>query len=101
MIADIQASNFETTILATMGDLGSKTLKPSENRTKWKRGTSVEVAWGIRFKCVPSEPSGRCLQQQYHPDARLSTRTATAAGISTASARPTASSRRSAFKRCP
>ena len=45
-----QASNFETTVLATMGDLGSKTLKPSQNRTKWKRGTSVEVAWGIRFK---------------------------------------------------
>ena len=43
------ASNFKTTVLASMGDLGSVTLKPSANRTKWARGTSVEVAWGIRF----------------------------------------------------
>jgi hypothetical protein len=46
------ASNFKTTSLATMGDRGSKVLKPSANKTVWKAGSSVEVAWGIRFKCV-------------------------------------------------
>lgn len=45
-------SAFSTTPLATMGDLGSQVLKPSENKTKWKAGTSVEVAWGIRA-CLP------------------------------------------------
>lgn len=46
------ASNFITTPLATMGDRGSQVLKPSKNKTVWKLGTSQEVAWGIRFKCV-------------------------------------------------
>ena len=44
-------SSFTTTSLATMGDKGSTKLKPTapENRTHWKAGTSVEVAWGIRY----------------------------------------------------
>ena len=42
-------SSFTTTPLATMGDLGSRVLKPSANKTQWKAGTSVEVAWGIRY----------------------------------------------------
>ena len=42
-------SAFTTTSLATMGDKGSVVLKPSVNKTKWKAGTSVEVAWGIRY----------------------------------------------------
>lgn len=42
-------SSYTTTPLATMGDLGSKVLKPSVNKTNWKAGTSVEVAWGIRY----------------------------------------------------
>ena len=33
------ASNFKTTSLASMGDLGSKVLKPSANRTVWRAGT--------------------------------------------------------------
>jgi hypothetical protein len=44
-------SAFTTTPLATMGDKGSKQLQPTPpmNRTHWKAGTSVEVAWGIRY----------------------------------------------------
>ena len=34
-----------------MGDKGSAQLKPTPraNRTIWKAGASVEVAWGIRY----------------------------------------------------
>ena len=34
---------------AKLGDKGSKVLKPGPPVEVWKRGTQVEVAWGIRF----------------------------------------------------
>ena len=42
-------SSFTTTKLSKMGDKGSIVLKPSANKTRWVAGTSVEVAWGIRY----------------------------------------------------
>mmetsp|Transcript_39930 Transcript_39930/g.71823 ORF Transcript_39930/g.71823 Transcript_39930/m.71823 type:complete len:393 (-) Transcript_39930:125-1303(-) len=42
-------SVFTNTSMASMGDLGSKVLRPSRNKTKWIAGSSVEVAWGIRY----------------------------------------------------
>ena len=44
-------SVFTTTPIATMGDLGSQVLKPtpSSQRTSWRLGSAVEVAWGIRY----------------------------------------------------
>ena len=35
--------------VAKQGDKGSETLKPGPPVETWARGTSVEVAWGIRF----------------------------------------------------
>lgn len=37
------------TPLASMGDMGSVVLPPSKNATKWTAGTSVRVAWGMRY----------------------------------------------------
>lgn len=42
-------SVFTKTEFAQMGDLGSKVLLPSENKAVWIAGTSVEVAWGMRY----------------------------------------------------
>lgn len=66
-------SDFTTTSLATMGDMGSKVLKPSKNKTRWAAGSSVEVAWGIRFNhgggyqyrlCPAHKPlTEECMQQ--------------------------------------
>ena len=35
--------------IITMGDLGSKALPTASSGTVWVAGTSVEVAWGIRY----------------------------------------------------
>lgn len=66
-------SSFTTTPLATMGDLGSKKLKPSANKTRWTAGSSVEVAWGIRYNhgggyqyrlCPANQPlTEECMQK--------------------------------------
>ena len=44
-------SVFKNTSFAGKGMKGSKVLKPTDRalRPAWKRGTSVEVAWGIRY----------------------------------------------------
>ena len=67
-------SSFTTTPLATMGDRGSAQLKPTPeaNRTHWKAGTSVEVAWGIRYnhgggyqcKCTHAIPTAGLLSRE-------------------------------------
>ena len=37
--------------LLTMGDLGSKVLPPTDPKDvpSWKRGSTPQVAWGMRF----------------------------------------------------
>ena len=43
-------SVFFTTNLSKMGDLGSRVLPPTSGPLpKWKAGSDVEVAWGMRF----------------------------------------------------
>eukprot|EP00494_Astrolonche_serrata_P013863 UN13988 len=42
-------SSYTNTTLASMGDLGSLVLPLSKEKAKWVAGTSVEVAWGIRY----------------------------------------------------
>eukprot|EP01051_Picozoa_sp_SAG22_P019108 SAG22_NODE_3423_length_1720_cov_1.367057_2_plen_209_part_00 len=42
-------ADFETTSFAKMGDHGSAVLAPGPAMAHWTAGTSVEVAWGIRF----------------------------------------------------
>jgi hypothetical protein len=40
---------FANNTFASMGDLGSKVLKPAPSGTVWTAGTSVKVSWGIRY----------------------------------------------------
>lgn len=40
---------FANNTFASMGDLGSKVLKSAPSGTVWTVGTSVRVAWGIRY----------------------------------------------------
>jgi hypothetical protein len=42
-------ADFETTTFAKMGDHGSQVLKPGPAMTHWTAGTTVEVAWAIRY----------------------------------------------------
>merc|ERR1712060_569374 len=67
---------FYNTSMAGMGMMGSKLPPtPMENRTRWKAGTWVEVAWGPRYNhgggyqyrlCPSSEPlTEECFQR--HP----------------------------------
>jgi len=69
-------SVFHNTSMSGMGMLGSKLpATPRANRTNWKRGTWVEVAWGVRYNhgggyqyrlCPASEPlTEECFQK--HP----------------------------------
>eukprot|EP00316_Scyphosphaera_apsteinii_P005353 CAMPEP_0119349492 /NCGR_PEP_ID=MMETSP1333-20130426/109577_1 /TAXON_ID=418940 /ORGANISM="Scyphosphaera apsteinii, Strain RCC1455" /LENGTH=263 /DNA_ID=CAMNT_0007362089 /DNA_START=323 /DNA_END=1114 /DNA_ORIENTATION=- len=40
---------YAATQFATMGDLGSHTLKQQPSGTVWTAGSAVEVSWGIRY----------------------------------------------------
>ena len=42
---------------AKQGDMGSKVLKKGPSQETWKAGSSVEVAWGIRYNREHSLPS--------------------------------------------
>ena len=42
-------SIFTTTSLATMGDLGSKTLPKGPSMATWKTGQNAPVTWGMRY----------------------------------------------------
>jgi len=42
-------SVFTNTSMAKMGDFGSKVLPLSSSKVRWAAGSSVEVAWGIRY----------------------------------------------------
>jgi hypothetical protein len=40
---------FSNNSIASMGDLGSKTLKKGPSGATWQAGSSVRVSWGIRY----------------------------------------------------
>lgn len=67
-------AEFITIPWATMGDLGSAVLEKGEATALWQAGSTVEVAWGIRFNhgggyqyrlCPASEPLTEACFQQY------------------------------------
>jgi hypothetical protein len=67
-------SIFIDNVFAKMGDLGSRLPEtPTENKTKWKAGSWVEVAWGplynhgggyqYRLCPISEEPTEECFQR--------------------------------------
>ena len=42
-------ATYANNTFASFGDLGSKVLLPAPSGTIWRAGSSVEVAWGIRY----------------------------------------------------
>lgn len=67
------AAVFADTKFAKQGDLGSQVLKPAPSGIRWTAGSTVEVAWGIRYNhgggysyrlCPASEPlTEACFQR--------------------------------------
>lgn len=72
-IAGFNAAEYNTTIYAKQGDLGSKVLKPRPSGTVWKRGGLAKTRWeqaanhggGYQFRlCKASEPlTEECFQR--------------------------------------
>jgi len=66
-------SVFTNTSMAKLGDLGSQVLPQTRNKARWAAGSSVEVAWGIRYNhgggyqyrlCPANEPlTEECFQK--------------------------------------
>eukprot|EP01051_Picozoa_sp_SAG22_P011552 SAG22_NODE_1123_length_5488_cov_53.464465_1_plen_244_part_00 len=53
---------FANSSVASMGDLGSKTLKKGPPGASWAAGSWATVSWGIRYnQCVPRAAAGVCV----------------------------------------